>query len=68
MNKPTFVLFRPKIFHETAERFYIILKRILQELSLEWIDVFTRDTYCQIVVDSLNHCITKKALLFTRGL
>ena len=27
-----------------------------------WIDVFTRDVYCKIIIDSLNHCIEQKGL------
>jgi REP element-mobilizing transposase RayT len=30
---------------------------------VEWVDVFTRSFYCDIVVDSLNHCVKEKGLL-----
>ena len=30
---------------------------------VEWIDIFTRRVYCEIVVDSLNHCVQKKGLI-----
>ncbi|MGK7390789.1 MAG: REP-associated tyrosine transposase [Candidatus Cyclobacteriaceae bacterium M2_1C_046] len=29
---------------------------------VEWIDVFTRDSYCYIIVKSLNYCIEEKGL------
>jgi len=29
---------------------------------IQWIDVFTRKEYCQIVVDSLNYCVQNKGL------
>ncbi|GAA0891672.1 transposase [Fulvivirga kasyanovii] len=30
---------------------------------VEWVDVFIREQYCQIVVDSLNYCIREKGLV-----
>ena len=30
--------------------------------TVNWIDVFTRNCYCDIVVDSLNFCVEHKAL------
>jgi putative transposase len=30
---------------------------------VEWIDIFTRDTYCYVIVNSLNHCIAEKGLI-----
>src|SRR5271154_2938004 len=30
---------------------------------VEWVDVFTRSHYCDIVVNSLRHCIEKKGLV-----
>ncbi|WP_245558448.1 transposase [Fulvivirga imtechensis] len=30
---------------------------------VEWVDVFTRRAYCEIIVDRLNHCIQKKGLV-----
>ncbi|MEQ8927117.1 MAG: transposase, partial [Fulvivirga sp.] len=30
---------------------------------VEWVDVFTRKEYCEIIVDSLNHCIQNKGLV-----
>lgn len=30
--------------------------------TVEWIDVFTREDYCHIIVDSLNHCVQKKGM------
>ena len=29
----------------------------------KWVDIFTRKTYCDIVIDSLNFCIEKKGLI-----
>jgi putative transposase len=31
--------------------------------TVQWIDVFTRSEYCDIVVDSLNYCIAEKGLV-----
>src|ERR1700722_3287585 len=30
---------------------------------VEWVDIFTRSLYCDIVVDSLKYCIEKKGLV-----
>lgn len=30
---------------------------------VEWVDVFTRNDYCQIVIDSLNYCIRDKGMV-----
>lgn len=30
---------------------------------VEWVDVFTRSYYCDIVVNSLRYCIEKKGLM-----
>ncbi len=30
---------------------------------INWIDVFTRKTYCDIVIDSLAYCIKEKGLI-----
>ena len=29
----------------------------------EWVDVFTRKTYCDIIIDSLNFCVEEKGLI-----
>lgn len=31
--------------------------------TVQWVDVFTRADYCDIVVDSLNHCVNEKGLI-----
>lgn len=30
--------------------------------TIGWIDLFTREVYCRILVDSLNHCISEKGM------
>ncbi|UII28759.1 transposase [Fulvivirga maritima] len=30
---------------------------------VEWIDVFTRRVYCELIVESLNHCVKQKGLI-----
>ncbi|MFN8277634.1 MAG: hypothetical protein U0T84_09130 [Chitinophagales bacterium] len=35
---------------------------IVTYATVNWIDVFTRNCYCDIVVDSLNFCVEHKAL------
>ncbi len=29
----------------------------------KWVDVLTRKTYCDIIIESLNHCVEKKGLI-----
>jgi hypothetical protein len=57
---------------------YLIIKEVLHGLCLQdtwlgavyfltitvnkWVDVLTRKAYCDIVLDSLNFCVEKKAL------
>lgn len=43
-------------FHN-QENIYFITPTVVQ-----WCDVFTRDRYRNIVVDSINHCIEAKGL------
>jgi putative transposase len=31
--------------------------------TVQWVDVFTRADYCDIVVNSLNHCVKEKGLI-----
>jgi putative transposase len=31
--------------------------------TVQWVDVFTRSIYCDIVVDSLSYCIANKGLV-----
>ena len=33
---------------------------------VEWVDLFIRDSYKQLIADSLNYCILKKVLLNDR--
>ena len=35
--------------------------------TVDWVDVFTREMYSDIVVESLRYCSEKKALYFMHG-
>lgn len=42
MESSTFVLFRPRIFHNAAETFYRDLKQVLENYGYSYLDVFSR--------------------------